>query len=57
MSLPDKQIDFIIKHSKSDKDARDMVGIFYKQRIKKYIKDKKEPKDIRQIVKNAIARL
>jgi transcriptional regulator len=51
MSLSDSQIKFIEQNAKgnSQKEIRDMVGLLYKQNVRKFIKKQKEPKSIKEI--------
>lgn len=52
MPLSVKEIRFIEENfiGKSKKEIRDMVGMFYKQNIKKSIKFMREPKSIKEIL-------
>ena len=53
MPLSVKEIRFIEENfaGKTKKEIRDMVGIFYKQHIKKSIKFMREPKCIKEILR------
>lgn len=48
MSLSYSQIKFLEREmrGKSKKEILDMVGLLYKQNIRKFIQDKKKPKSI-----------
>ena len=52
MSLSDNQIKFINEQvkGKTEKEIRDMVGLLYKNNIRKFIKNKKAPKSIKEIL-------
>ena len=59
MSLSVKEIKFIKENfaGKTKKEIRDMIGMFYKQHIKKSIKFMREPKSIREIFSKNILKV
>lgn len=56
MSLPTEQIKFLETQmiSKTRKEIWDMVGFFYKQNLRKGIKNKREPKPIKDLIKQVL---
>lgn len=52
MPLPIEQIRFINNNArgKTVKEIRDMIGFFYKVRIWRFIRKKKEPKSMKEIL-------
>jgi hypothetical protein len=53
MPLSDKQIKFINEQvkGKTAKEIRDMIGLLYKDNIRKFIKEKRQPQSIKEILK------
>ena len=50
MPLSDNQIKFIQEHAKDAKDARDIVGLLYKTKTRQWIKNRRKPISMKEIL-------
>jgi hypothetical protein len=50
--MSNRQVIFLNEQSqgKTEKEIRDLVGFLYKQNIRQFIKDKRKPKSIKDIL-------